>query len=134
MSDRPTDAELAILRVLWELGPSTVRDVHTVLEQHQARALAYTTALKLLQVMHEKGLVVRDESQRSHVYTPTWSEGAIQDRLLGDLVDKAFGGSAGNLVLRALAERPSDPSEIAEIRALLDQMEKNRDADPTKPH
>lgn len=126
MSDRPTDAELAILRVLWELGPSTVRDVHTALEQHQARALAYTTALKLLQVMHEKGLVVRDESQRSHVYTPTWSEDAIQGRLLGDLVDKAFGGSAGNLVLRALAERPTDPAEIAEIRALLDQMERNK--------
>ena len=85
MSDRPTDAELAILRVLWELGPSTVREVHSVLEQHQARALAYTTALKLLQVMHEKGLVVRDESQRSHIYTPTWSEDAIQGRLLGDV-------------------------------------------------
>ncbi|MEQ1501442.1 MAG: BlaI/MecI/CopY family transcriptional regulator [Myxococcota bacterium] len=123
MTDRPTDAELAILRVLWELGPSTVRGVHSALEQRQARDLAYTTVLKLLQVMHEKGLVVRDESERSHVYTPTWSEHTIQNRLLGDLVDKAFGGSAGQLVLKALSERPTDPTELAEIRALLDRLE-----------
>ncbi|MEQ1569991.1 MAG: BlaI/MecI/CopY family transcriptional regulator [Myxococcota bacterium] len=126
MTDRPTDAELAILRVLWELGPSTVRDVHTALELRQERELAYTTVLKLLQVMHDKGLVLRDESARSHVYTPTSSEGAVQDRLLGDLVDKAFGGSAGALVLRALSERPAGADELAEIRALLDQLERDR--------
>jgi predicted transcriptional regulator len=124
-ADRPTDAELAILRVLWERGPSTVRDVHAALEEAQARDLAYTTVLKLLQVMHEKGLVSRDESQRSHVYTPTSSEGAIQGRLLSDLVDKAFRGSAGRLVLRALEERPADADEIAEIRALLDRLERS---------
>lgn len=129
MTDRPTDAELAILRVLWELGPATVRDVHTTLEQRQDRDLAYTTVLKLLQVMHDKGLVVRDASQRSHVYTPTWSEDAIQGRLLGDLVDKAFGGSAGQLVLRALSERPADPTELAEIRAMLDKLDRDRSED-----
>ncbi|MEZ4238430.1 MAG: BlaI/MecI/CopY family transcriptional regulator [Myxococcota bacterium] len=123
MSDRPTDAELAILRELWALGPSTVRAVHASLEARQGRELAYTTVLKLLQVMHDKGLVVRDASQRSHVYTPTWSEGAIQGRLLDDLVDKAFGGSAGQLVLRALSDRAADPDEIAEIRSLLDKLE-----------
>lgn len=126
MTDRPTDAELAILRVLWQLGPATVRDVHTALELRQDRDLAYTTVLKLLQVMHDKGLVVRDVSQRSHVYTPTWSEDAIQGRLLGDLVDKAFGGSAGQLVLRALSERPADPTELAEIRAMLDKLDRDR--------
>jgi predicted transcriptional regulator len=126
VTDRPTDAELAILRVLWSLGPSTVRDVHSELEARQARDLAYTTVLKLLQVMHDKGLVVRDASQRSHVYTPTWSEDAIQGRLLDDLVDKAFGGSAGQLVLRALSDRAAGPEEISEIRALLDRLERER--------
>jgi BlaI family penicillinase repressor len=127
VTDRPTDAELAILRQLWELGPTTVRAVHSALEVRQGRELAYTTVLKLLQVMHDKGLVVRDVSQRSHIYTPTWSEDAIQTRLLDDLVDKAFGGSAGQLVLRALSDRPADPDEIAEIRSLLDRLERDRD-------
>jgi BlaI family transcriptional regulator, penicillinase repressor len=127
VTDRPTDAELTILRALWELGPTTVRVVHGALEARQGRELAYTTVLKLLQVMHDKGLVVRDASQRSHVYTPTWSEDAIQTRLLDDLVDKAFGGSAGQLVLRALADRPADPDEIAEIRSLLDRLERDRE-------
>jgi predicted transcriptional regulator len=123
-TDRPTDAELAILRVLWERGPSTVREVHAVLEERQERELAYTTVLKLLQVMHDKQLVLRDESQRSHVYTPVSSEGAVQGRLLGDLVEKAFRGSAASLVMRALSEHRADPEQIAEIRALLDSIER----------
>jgi len=116
---KPTDAELALLRILWERGPSTVRDVHSSLETSSG----YTTVLKTFQIMHEKGLVARDTSRRSHVYTPTWSEAQVQGRLVSDLLDKAFGGDTGRLVLRAQEESPADPEEIAQIRAMLDAME-----------
>jgi predicted transcriptional regulator len=119
---RPTDAELAILRVLWQRGPSTVRDVHQALSTSQASG--YTTVLKLLQIMTEKGLVVRDESQRAHVYVTKLSEQRTQRQLLGDLVDRAFGGSSAKLVLRALSEGPASSQELRDIRALLDQLEK----------
>jgi predicted transcriptional regulator len=119
---KPTDAELAILKVLWQRGPSTVRDVHQALSSSQASG--YTTVLKLLQIMIEKGLVVRDESQRAHVYAAKLSEGRTQRQLLGDLVDRAFGGSSAKLVLHALSERAASTNELREIRALLDQIEK----------
>jgi len=119
---RPTDAELAILTVLWERGPSTVRDVHDALSASQGSG--YTTVLKLLQIMTEKGLVVRDESQRAHVYAAKLSERRTQRQLLGDLVDRAFGGSSAKLVLHALSERPASSQELRDIRALLDQLEK----------
>ena len=119
---RPTDAELAILRVLWDRGPSTVRDVHGALSGSQDTG--YTTVLKLLQIMTEKGLVVRDESQRAHVYVPRLSEQRTQRQLLGDLLDRAFGGSSVKLVLHALSERPASTEELRDIRALLDQLEK----------
>jgi predicted transcriptional regulator len=119
---KPTDAELAILRVLWQRGPSTVRDVHQALSSSQASG--YTTVLKLLQIMIEKGLVVRDESERAHVYAAKLSEGRTQRQLLGDLVDRAFGGSSAKLVLHALSERAASTNELREIRALLDQIEK----------
>jgi len=119
---RPTDAELAILTVLWERGPSTVRDVHQALSSSQASG--YTTTLKLLQIMTEKRLVVRDESERAHVYAAKLSERGTQRQLLGDLVDRAFGGSSAKLVLRALSERPASSDELRDIRALLDQLEK----------
>jgi predicted transcriptional regulator len=119
---RPTDAELAILRVLWQLGPSTVRDVHQALSASQASG--YTTVLKLLQIMTEKGLVVRDESQRAHVYASALSERRTQRQLLGDLVDRAFGGSSAKLVLHALSERAASAQELRDIRAMLDQIEK----------
>jgi predicted transcriptional regulator len=119
---RPTDAELAILRVLWERGPSTVRDVHEALSA--SHASGYTTVLKLLQIMTDKGLVVRDESQRAHVYAPRLSERRTQRQLLGDLVDRAFGGSSAKLVLHALSERPASSEELRHIRALLDDLEK----------
>ena len=125
MSDpRPTEAELALLQVLWERGPSTVREVHDRLAELRGTEVVYTTVLKLLQVMHDKGLVVRDTTERSHVYTPTWAEEAVTGRLVAHLVDRAFGGSASRLVQRALAERPADPQELDEIRALLDRLEK----------
>ena len=119
---RPTDAELAILNVLWERGPSTVRDVHEALSA--SHASGYTTVLKLLQIMTDKGLVVRDESQRAHVYAARQSERRTQRQLLGDLVDRAFGGSSAKLVLHALSERPASSEELRHIRALLDDLDK----------
>jgi predicted transcriptional regulator len=104
---RPTDAELAILRVLWERGPSTVRQVHDVLSKD--RPAAYTTALKLLQIMTEKGLVRRDETDRTHIYHSRLSEEQTQRQLIRDLLDRAFGGSASKLVMQALAARRSTP-------------------------
>jgi len=121
-SPRPTDAELAILNVLWQRGPSTVRDVHQALSTSQASG--YTTVLKLLQIMTEKGLVVRDESQRAHVYASKQSERRTQRQLLGDLMDRAFGGSSAKLVLHALSERAASTEELRDIRTLLDQLEK----------
>jgi predicted transcriptional regulator len=117
MKRKPTDAELAILRVLWSHGPSTVRTVAEAL----GKDTGYTTALKLLQIMTEKGLVVRDESMRTHVYTAACSEHQTQRQLVSDLADRAFGGSAAKLVLQALAGTKASPEELAEIRKLLDK-------------
>ena len=119
---RPTDAELAILRVLWNRGPSTVRQVHDQLASVQS--VGYTTVLKLLQIMTEKGLTVRDESQRTHVYKARLAEDQTQRQLLRHLLDRAFAGSAQKLILQALSVKKTSPEELAEIRALLDQMEK----------
>ena len=115
---RPTDAELAILRVLWQRGPSTVRQVHDVLGRD--RTTAYTTALKLLQIMTEKGLVSRDERERTHVYHARVSEDQTQRQLVRDLLDRAFGGSSSKLVMQALAARRASADELTEIRRLLD--------------
>jgi predicted transcriptional regulator len=116
---RPTDAELGILRVLWERGPSTVRQVHEALDR--GRPTAYTTTLKLLQIMTEKGLVRRDESDRSHVYEAHLSQEQTQRQLVTDLMERAFGGSAAKLVLQALASTRASDEEIAEIRRLLEE-------------
>ena len=118
---RPTDAELAILNVLWERGPSTVRDVHDVLSRTQATG--YTTVLKLLQIMTEKGLVVRDEAQRAHIYEARYSEQRTQRQLLADLVDRAFGGSPAKLVVQALSGRKASSEELNAIRELLASLE-----------
>ena len=115
---RPTDAELAILRVLWQQGPATVRQVHDVLSRE--RPTAYTTALKMLQIMTEKGLVRRDERDRTHIYHARLTQGQTQRQLLGDLLDRAFGGSSSELVMQALATRRATAEELAEIRKLLD--------------
>ncbi len=118
---RPTDSELAILGVLWERGPSTVREVHDELNRHAATG--YTTVLKLLQIMTEKGLVVRDETQRAHIYEVRYSEQKTQRQLLSDLADRAFGGSAAKLVMQALSGRQANPDELNAIRDLLDRLE-----------
>ena len=113
---KPTDAELAILRVLWTRGPSTVREV----AEAMGRESAYTTVLKLLQIMTDKGLVRRDESDRTHVYKATASEVQTKRQLVTELVNKVFEGSAGKLVMQALSAGKASPDEIAEIRKLLD--------------
>jgi BlaI family transcriptional regulator, penicillinase repressor len=115
---RPTDAELAILRVLWDRGPSTVRQVHDILTLE--RPTAYTTALKLLQIMTDKGLVSRDEADRTHIYHPRLSQEQTQRQLIRDLVDRAFGGSSSQLVLQALSVKRASAEELVEIRRLLD--------------
>ncbi|MDP1833100.1 MAG: BlaI/MecI/CopY family transcriptional regulator [Geothrix sp.] len=118
---RPTDAELAILRVLWERGASTVRQVFEVLSAE--KELGYTTVLKMLQIMHEKGLVQREVTDRVHTFSTTQSQSQTQRHMLDDLLDKAFGGSSTNLVMQALATRKASREELAEIRKLLDQAE-----------
>jgi predicted transcriptional regulator len=125
-SPQPTAGELAILGVLWRRGPSTVREVRDDLA---AGAQAndppgYTTVLKLLQIMTDKGLVRRDERGRAHVYRAAAAAEQTQRRLVRDLLDRAFGGSAARLVLQALAAKPATRQEITEIRALLDEAER----------
>jgi len=115
---RPTDSELAILRVLWERGPSTVREVHEALTDS-----GYTTVLKMLQIMTDKGLVVRDESERAHVYASSISEQRTQRQLLADLMDRAFGGSPTKLVMQALSGRKANAADLTAIRELLDTLE-----------
>jgi predicted transcriptional regulator len=121
---RPTDAELAILRVLWERGPSTVRDVTEAL--HNERGTGYTTALKLLQIMTDKGLVRREDSQRTHIYEAVQPAQATQRQLVRDLLDRAFGGSAQQLVVQALSATRASPAELDEIRKLLDNLQRGR--------
>jgi predicted transcriptional regulator len=122
---KPTDAELAILRVLWERGPSTVRQVYDVLSER--RDFAYTTTLKLLQLMTEKGITVRQEEGRVHLYRAGFAQEDTQQRLVADLLDRAFGGSAAKLVVQALAAKPASAEELQEIRQLLaEHREKDR--------
>jgi predicted transcriptional regulator len=123
---RPTDAELDILSVLWARGPSTVRQVHDVLSAN--RDFAYTTTLKLLQLMTEKGVAVREESGRMHLYRAAVAQEETQRHLIRDLVDRAFGGSPTQLVMQALASKPASQEELREIRRLLaEHEEKHRD-------
>ena len=117
---RPTEAELELLRVLWDRGPLTVRDIHEALEDNDT---GYTTTLKILQKMTDKGLVRRDESQRSHVYHPAIAAEKTQRLLVRDLLQRAFGGSPGRMVVQALSEKKATPEGLAEIRRLLDDME-----------
>lgn len=114
----PTEAELEILRVLWRDGAATVREIHEALEK--GHPTAYTTTLKLLQIMHAKRLVTRDASARSHVYQARAAQAETERRLLDDLLHRAFDGSVEKLVLRALSERPASPEELARVQRLLD--------------
>jgi BlaI family penicillinase repressor len=123
-SNCPTDAELEILRVLWDSGPSTVREIHGIL--NQTKPTGYTTVLKLTQIMVEKALVRRNEVQfqRAHVYQASVPKEQTQQQLVGDLVGRAFDGSASELVMRALSNQRTTPQELEEIRKLLDEYER----------
>ena len=118
---KPTEAELSILRVLWERGPSTVRDVWQQL--NPAQRTGYTTVLKLMQIMAEKRLVKRDESERSHVYEAALSQEQTQRQVVSHLLERLFAGSSHKLVMQALASKKATPAEVAAIRKLLDEME-----------
>ncbi|MBN8471768.1 BlaI/MecI/CopY family transcriptional regulator [Corallococcus exiguus] len=116
----PTEAELAILAVLWKRGPSTVRDVHEALGREDGKSAGYTTTLKQLQVMTAKELVIRDESSRSHVYAANVAEARTKRQLVKDLLDRVFGGSSAALALQALSLKPASKDELEELRKLLD--------------
>jgi predicted transcriptional regulator len=117
---KPTPAELDLLRTLWRLGPSTVKQVHET-KLRERPDLAYATVLRLMQVMHGKGLLKRDESQRSHVYAAAQAQGSLQTRLLDDLIHKAFAGSGKDLVLTALRSGRVSDEERAEIQRFLEE-------------
>jgi len=116
---RPTEAELELLQILWQKEPATVRAIYEALNED--RASGYTTVLKLLQIMTTKGLVVRDEANRAHVYRAAFSQDSMQSRLLADLSNRLFAGSAAQLALHALSMGPASDDELAEIRAVLER-------------
>ena len=119
MTPLPSNSELEILRILWRRGPLTVRDVHDELKRE--RAIGYTTVLKIMQVMTEKKIVTRDESERSHVYSAAVEEKSVKRRLVSELLDKAFDGSAAQLVMQALSDKRASQEDLKKIRKLLDE-------------
>jgi predicted transcriptional regulator len=122
---KPTNAELDVLRELWAIGPATVREIHARLSS-AAKPLAYTTTLKTLQVMAEKGLVTRDESQRSHVYAAAVPQDQTQQKLVGDLLTRAFSGSLGTFIMQALSAKRATADELAEVRKLVEEYERGQ--------
>jgi predicted transcriptional regulator len=121
MNIKPTESELEILQMLWEKSPGTVREINDVL--NKKREVGYTTTLKLMQIMHEKGLLKREREGKTHRYEPAIPRETTQKALLARFVDNAFGGSTSNLVMQALGNQRTSPKEIEEIRAYLDQLE-----------
>lgn len=119
-TSKPTDRELTILRILWDRGPSTVREVNEAMNKDGDTG--YTTTLKLMQIMAEKGILIRDESQRQHVYRPAITEEKTQKQLVGDLLERAFSGSAEKLVMRALSAKKVSTKELKRIRKMLDEL------------
>jgi BlaI family transcriptional regulator, penicillinase repressor len=119
---KPTESELEILNILWDKGPSTVRDVHEVLEQ--SKEAGYTTTLKLMQIMYEKKLLKRDTTAKSHVYTANVSQEKTQGQLVKKFIDSVFNGSASQLVMQALGNHKTNKKELDEIRKYLEEMEK----------
>jgi predicted transcriptional regulator len=121
---RPTDAELTILQILWDRGPSTVREVFKII--HSGKKVGYTTVLKLMQIMTDKGLVERDENRRPQIYRPCLPREQTERQLVRDLVDRVFGGSARRLVMQALEEKKASPSELAQIEKLFNKLERGK--------
>ena len=124
MDVKPTESELEILAILWKLKKASVRQIHDKLSA--TKDTGYTTTLKLMQIMNTKGLVKRDEQNRSHIYTPAFTEKDTQKSLVKGFLSTAFGGSAKNLVMQALGQGQPSQEEIKEIRAFLDQLEKEK--------
>src|SRR5690606_17628496 len=122
---RPTYAELEILQIFWKKGPSTVREINDALNEDANRSTGYTTTLKLMQIMAEKGLLTRDESQRTHIYSAAVREGNIQTALLDRFLAATYRGSASKLALHLLGNHATTPGELAEIKALITQLENN---------
>lgn len=123
-SIRPTESELEILQVLWQSGPSTVRQVNEALQDK--REIGYTTTLKLMQIMHDKGILSREKEGKTHIYQAQVGKSETQQVLLDRFLDRAFGGSATQLVLQALGNHRASPAELDEIRAYLDQLEEDK--------
>jgi BlaI family transcriptional regulator, penicillinase repressor len=121
----PTNAELEILTVLWSRGPSTVREVYEVLKLSR-RSAQYSTTLKFMQIMAQKGLLLRDDAERAHIYAPAHSRELIQQQLAGDLLERGFGWSMKSLLLGALSARKASKEELTELRNLLDEYEKRK--------
>jgi predicted transcriptional regulator len=121
---KPTEAELELLRVLWENGPATVRELHEAISQQ--RSVGYTSVLKILQIMTEKGLVQREESAKAHIYRAAASQEDTQNQLLRDLSERLFSGSAAQLAMHALAMQPTSAEELEEIRNLIEQKRQKR--------
>lgn len=121
---RPTEAELEILKVLWQQGACTVREVYESINSY--KSIGYTTVLKLMQIMVEKGLVRRDEAQRAHVYEAQYEQEQTENQMVQDLVERLFDGSAMKLVMRALSSKKASQKELAEIRKVLDEYERGR--------
>jgi predicted transcriptional regulator len=117
---KPTEAELEILKVLWRRGPSTVREVNG--ELNEARATGYTTTLKFMQIMADKGLLVRDETERAHLYAARLPQAETQQQLVGDLLQRVFEGSARQLVMQALSAQQASAEELAAIKLMLDEI------------
>ncbi len=117
----PTEKELAILKVLWASGPATVRQVNDEIAKEQKTG--YTTTLKFMQIMTEKGLLIRDDAPFKHIYKPAISEEKTQKQIVVNMLDKVFAGSAGKLVMQALSAKQVSPEELKKIRQLLDKME-----------
>lgn len=124
MQAKPTESELEILSILWELKTATVRDIHERLAR--TKDTGYTTTLKIMQIMHAKGLLLRDEQNRTHIYRPAVDEQVTRKGLVSDFVATAFGGSAKNLVMQALGQAKPSQEELDEIRAFLNQLEKDQ--------
>ena len=127
---RPTDTELSILRILWDHGPARVRTVAEELSRERGDEVGYTTALKFLQLMLEKGLVDRDESERSHRYSARHAPEQVRQKVVGSLADKLFGGATAQLALHALSDGAATPDELRQIRALLDELETSSSSSP----
>ena len=123
---RPSDGELEILQILWKNGPSTVREINDHLNTGQDKSTGYTTTLKIMQIMFEKGLLKRDDSQRTHIYSAAVREGKIQSAMLDRFLNAAYKGSASKLALHLLGNHKTTPDELAAIKALIDQLEKNK--------